>query len=116
MANNRIAAPVTLEVFQAAAKTFTLTVLDADGDAVSLSGKALRFVYETDADPPVAQQKMETSTITIGGSGNNVVTVPLTASETPTSGRYRWRLWNTTDDQVLQHGPFVVRASTKDTS
>lgn len=78
--SNRFLDPVVLEVFEAASKTFSLTVVDGDGNAVDLTGKDLRFIYETDEDPPTAQHKMETPTITISGAGNNIVAVPLTAS------------------------------------
>ena len=110
---NRVSSPITLETFEGASKTYTLAILDADGDPVDLTGKSLRWMYETDVDPPVSQTKVETPTITIATS---VVTVPTTATDSAASGRFRWRLWNTTDNLLLQHGPYIIRASQKDTS
>lgn len=51
-------------------KNVSITVLDAAGNAVDLSGKTLGVYWETEARASVASQ----TSVTIGGASNNVAT------------------------------------------
>ena len=110
----KVSSPVVLECFEGEAKSFVLTINDADGDAINLSAKTLKFVVEDNVNPPNSQFDVDTPTITISGTDSNVATIPVTASDTGTpSLDFHWRLWDTVADLVYAHGPFKIFPSTK---
>lgn len=108
-AANFIGEPSELAIFKKEAKTFLLTVLDANGDAVDLSAMTLRFVVESTA--AAARTVIFSSTsITVTGASNEIANVAVTStnSNVAASDNYEWRLWDDTGEQVLLHGQFSV--------
>lgn len=95
-------------------------VVDASGDPVDVSAKDLRFVVANvsdltpDDDPfddvVTGSWSYETggSGITVGGTGNNVVTVQHDASKTVTPGEYRYFLIDVTDSLLLATGRLPI--------
>ena len=108
---NRAAAPITLEVHQQHAKALAIAPLDADGDAIDLTSKTLRFTVHTNArgsgEPAKVFAKNE-------GGGEitkttNVATVNVLATDVATATRgLSWVLADTVADEVLAYGPFEI--------
>jgi len=107
----------TIVAYQHARLQAQITVVDAAGDPVDLSGKELAFVAYADADPETAVVELRNyggqATLSVGGADNNVVTLDGPDSVLPAPGRYRWILRNQTDDTVLPRsaGVLDVRAA-----
>ena len=99
--------PITFQCFQNEPKSFSVTVNDADVNAVDLSGKTLRFVVQDENNPTTAIFDVESGGITISGDNNEVATIAVTAGNTATAANYLWRLWEV-DTAVLAHGPFQI--------
>jgi len=114
---SRVSSPIALECFANEAKSFVLTALDANGDAVDLSGMTLRFVVINSSVPAEAQFKVEDADITVSGVSNEVATVPVLATNVPNATtEWHWRLWNIAVPAVLLNGTFKVFPAKKDTA
>lgn len=98
------------------------TIVDSAGNPVSLSGKTVRVVACTrevsDEDPVfddtlAGSFKYETAGggITVGGAGNNVVTLTHSAAKTATPGQYEYWLWNVTDKIMHVKGRMPIEPS-----
>ncbi len=106
---NRVGSPIALEMFAESAKTFSLSIEDANGDPVDLSSMALRFVVADENSPPNGQFQVEEPTITVTGTNNEVANVPVsTVQSAAANAHWRWWLWNTLTDAVLAHGSFTI--------
>lgn len=98
------------------------TIVDSAGAAVNLSGKTLRLVayYLTaDGSAPSAPNLTDetvtavfkyelTSGLALSGSGNNVITVTHSATNTATPASMQYRLWNVTDKILLATGKLNI--------
>jgi len=108
----RADSPFTIDVFQASAKSVAITVTDANGDAVDLSGLTLRFIVLDVNETGVFD--IENASITISGSSNEIATVPIssTNADALTTGTpYLWRLLDVSNDYaVLAYGSLNVLA------
>lgn len=93
-------------------------IRDVECLAIYLAGKALRLVFSTQNDPtgeytPVC--KYETgSGLAVTGADSSEVSAQLSTALTGTIGRYRYWLWNVTDDVVIAEGWVDVVAASKD--
>jgi hypothetical protein len=114
---NRIMSPMKLEMWKAQNKQFDIAVVDADGAAVSLVGKTLRFVVGDTQAQPVGVFDVEAASITIA---TNVATVPVTGAQAAVASTERqWWLWSLNDPSVGQNtvlawGPFEIRPAVLD--
>lgn len=96
-------------VYQYAGWEFTWTIVDQDGNAIDLSTDDLVFiVYDLEGDFYFQLTNETGGGITVGGAGNNQVTVTDDDSHTITPNAYRYVLRNTTTDRVLARGAFTV--------
>jgi hypothetical protein len=113
--SDTIEAGATLEMFQKESRDFTFTITNDDGTSRNLTGKTLRFVVHDSNDPPSYKAKVEEAGMDVTGkaSGVIVVTVGSPASDDATT-EWHYELWNTTDSEVLQHGPFRVKPAVID--
>ena len=113
---NIIGTPTPLEQFDHAAHTHLITVNDADGDPISLTGKTLKFVCETRASTPVLVFSVDTVTgprITVTGASNEIANVQILPADYADDGpgSYNWRLWDTTtagSEALLLFGTFEI--------
>ena len=113
-------------IAQGSAPAIVFTVLDADDVAINLTGKTVRMVVCTvdeDSDTEATHDDTLTavfayetggSGVTIGGAGNNVVTVQHSAVNTATAGEFRYFLWNITDSIVLVKGKLTIEPAESD--
>jgi len=97
--------------------SWIITITDADGDPVDLSGCdiAMCFWLATDTAPsaPVFVLKNydgETD-ITIGGASNNQLTITGDDAYSETAGKFDWVLRDQTNDAVLAEGQLKIRAA-----
>ena len=105
--------PIKLEMHYKSYKAFQITILDANGDPVVITGKTLRFVVANTQNPPTGKFDVENASIT---KVNNVATVPVLVAQSTAAGIDRdlyWWLWSLNDPtsgeaQVLAEGPFVI--------
>ena len=110
--SNRTESPIPLEMFVGEAKAFAITVLDADGNPVTMEEKTLRFVVHDQMDPPVGEFKVDDGSI---AKAANVATVSVaTDKATAANAHLDWDLWDTTANDVLAHGSLVVKPAVKD--
>ena len=113
----RIQPPIILEQFTNETKTFALTILDAAGVPIDLTGQDLRFVVQDSNDPPIGVFKVDDGgpDLTISGDNSEVVKVIVADTKVTTATmEWHWRLWNLTSDSVLAHGPFLVHPAKED--
>lgn len=89
---------------------FVFTIVDNDGNAVNLSGKAISFFAHPLDDTSTVSWSYTTAggNITIGGTGNNEICVSGDDTHTDTCGTFSYSLKNTTDNTPLQVGTFEV--------
>lgn len=107
---NRTSSPITLEMFQAEAKSFVMTVNDADGDPVDLSALTLRFVVYDENDPPTGVFDVEDGTMSKAGDDHETVTIPVSSSQSANANRnLRWILWNAGDEEALLNGSLEIK-------
>lgn len=120
--NPRYATRDLAPIATASAPTEIWTLVDGNGIAINLSAKTLRVVVglvddqgTDDADDPfddtiAGSFKYETggSGITVGGAGNNLVTLVHSSAKTATAGDFRYWLWNVTDKIVLATGAMPI--------
>lgn len=113
-AANFVGETTALAMFKKEAKTFLLTVLDADDAVVDISGMTLRFTVETrDVSRTVVFTKSGAS-ITVSGASNEIANVAVLAADSNvTADTYDWRLWDDSTSQVLLHGPFDVLSTSE---
>ena len=71
----------------------------------SLTGKTIKFqVYDTsDTDT-----QLWTEDGTVGGDDNNQVTIDSDDTNTGTPGGFRYKMWNTDDDQLIARGVLTI--------
>ena len=115
---NRLTSPLTLEMFQHETKAFDFTITDSDSNTISMVGKTMRLVVQTDEkDLPGNESvsavfKVEDGAIT---KTSTTVTVTVDGSLAATArSDLQFRLWNVTDDQVVAHGPFAIVPAMED--
>lgn len=115
-------------IAQGSQPTEVWTIVDGAGAAVNLSGKTVRCVAFLRADgtdddeayvfDDVLTGSFEYETggngITVGGAGNNVVTLVHSSSKTATAGDYEYMLWNATDKLLLAKGAMPIEPSVFD--
>jgi len=107
--DNFIGDPSDLGIFKKEAKSFALTILDSDGNAVDMTGKTLRFTVETIADPPVSKFAVTGGSITLSGDDSEIVNVAVTSTNSDLNAtKYHWRLWDTVAEKLWQHGMFEI--------
>lgn len=101
--------PIT--VYQNSAQSVPITVTDAAGNAVNLSGKTLKFNVYDETDPQSIKFSYSTtaSSITISGASNNVATVQFSATDTAGFGSFKYILWNTTNNVVLANAALQIK-------
>lgn len=104
--------------------TEIITVTDANGDPVNLSGKTVRLVVASITDDADTEQVVDDTLaasfqyetggdgITIGGGSSNQVTIEHSADKTGTAGTYRYFLWNVDDKLVLAKGTLTIEPAT----
>lgn len=101
------ARPVNYRVFQNNAIALPINPVDAEGDAIDLTGKTLRFVVH-DANG-VVKFTREAADGVVWTDGT--VTVPITAANLATAADWRWKLWSVTDEMTLGYGRFLIELS-----
>jgi hypothetical protein len=104
------------DIAQASAPAISWTILDSSDAAVSLSGKTVRLVTtrkNDSSETPVFTHATGGSGITISGTGNNVVTVQLTTTDTANPAALHYWLWNITDDIALASGLMSIVSAKK---
>jgi hypothetical protein len=118
VANPRFATRDLSPIAQGSAPADQWTIQDGQGNPIDLSAKLLRFVVYTAAeadgsDDPFTltpRWKYETGGgITVGGRGNNVVTVQQSAANNGTAGHYLYWLLNVTDRLPLANGRLPIK-------
>lgn len=110
-----VSSPIALEGFYASAKTFPVTVNDADGVVVDLSSKTLRFVVQTAAASPT--ELFSVNSVTVSGSSNEVANIPVSDTDmTQDLDEYEWRLWDIAVPEVLLHGSLKILAALQGTA
>lgn len=97
-------------------KTLLITVTDAAGDPVVLTGVSLLWRVIRDAgSPTVYLEKTDGAGITVTGAGNNIATISIVASTDYADlvgGIYRHELWDQDNNLLLSHGDcWVLPAS-----
>lgn len=94
---NTIAVPTVWTMFQHSAKSFVVTIVDDDGDAVDIDSMTLRLVVINTAKPTAEMFSINDAAITISGAGNNVATIPIGAPDSDTAyDDLIWQLRNIT--------------------
>lgn len=98
-----------LSVHQYAARpVFVFTCVNQDGDPIDLSEADVTFIVYDQALASVFAKTVGDG-ITITGAGGNIATVELEASDTATSGVYRYELRRTTEPALpLAVGAFTI--------
>ena len=113
--SNRLPRAQALDMFQTAAKTFSIAVKDANEVAIDLTGKDMRMVVHDGQKPPVF--KFQSEVITITGTGNDHADVIVDISMSATANaHWRWELWDITTTEgeaVLAHGAFKILPAVK---
>lgn len=84
----------------------TVTILDADGDAVDLSSYTLRLVFEKPDRTDLSV--IESGSITVSGGGNNIITFAVPSTLTTKERMGKWSLRHTTNGMVLAGGVYHV--------
>ena len=114
--SNRVAEPIPLKIFKSEARTFLLTVEDANSSPVDLSLRTLRFVVETTGVSPAGRFDVENVLIARSGTCNEIASIPISAVQSAllTPGTvYDWRLWDVSAETVLLYGTLVVMGAVK---
>ena len=96
----------TISVNTGETKSIVISVVDADGVGVDVTGLTLSFVVENQLKVDIAS--VSSGSITIDGSD---VSIALTSPMTDSEAFFVWSLRNTPNDSVLMQGPFVVTYS-----
>ena len=93
-------------------KTITITVLDAAGSPVNLTGITLSWrIFRTQGSAQVLLTKTSGGGgISISGAGNNVVTIAVSVSDYTllTAGIHYHELWDAGNDNLLSHGDVFI--------
>jgi hypothetical protein len=91
--------------------SWTVTDSSTDASPVDLSGKTVKFIAYDPHEPGTAAWSLSStaSELTIGGTGNNVVTAAAGSSNTQSAGWFNFRLANVTDKDILQAGTLDVQ-------
>jgi len=99
-----------ITAYQDAAATFAFAVVDSNEQPIDLSGKSIDFIVERlNRDTVEFTRSTGGDGITVGGDGNNVVTVTLTDDHTAAPGVYRYFMRNQTDDTPLADGALQIK-------
>lgn len=105
-----------VSVAQSSTPTWQFPYVDSDGNAISLTGKTVRFVAWYSVDGGATKVDLFTHDnasvggITITGAGSNLVNVALTASDTGTllANGANYNLVDATDGVVISFGPYSI--------
>ncbi|MEN6507158.1 MAG: hypothetical protein ABFD92_21695 [Planctomycetaceae bacterium] len=105
----------TLYAYQYAKLSYTLTITDAAGTAITLTSKTLSMVFFDAAVPGVAVFTLATTgesgdNLVVSGDDSNIVTVAGADTHTQTARRLSWVLRNLTDDSVIGSGKLEIIA------
>lgn len=95
-------------------KTITITVVDADGVAVNLTGIDLSWrILRAQGSPTVLLAKTTSDGISISGAGNNIVTITIDVAdyEDLPAGIHYHELWDSENDYLLSHGDVFIHDS-----
>jgi hypothetical protein len=101
----------TISVFTSETPTVSITVVDGEGNAVTVTSLTLSLVIERRATADLVV--IADASITKSGS---TISFAVPSQATSAEGHHRWSLRDTADDSVLLQGPFIVTyAPTVDT-
>ncbi len=100
-----------VSIAQNASGEIVFAVTDAAGDAIDLSGKTLHFNIHGYNKTILFTLTTAAGDIVISGASNNQVTVAITTTETVDAAELKYKLWNTTDDDLLGTGNFGIKAA-----
>lgn len=108
--NKGLPQQANVELFQGEAKTLSWTILDQNGDPVSQAGSTHRLRIYTD-NTLLVRLWTETS-ITISGTGNNVLTTTTTPASSATirPGVYYYALIRIEGPEVVARGEITIKA------
>ncbi len=92
--------------------TYSFGIVDANEDAVNLSGKTLAFYASMPAtqNTPTITRGTGGNGITISGTSNSTVNVSLIDTHTANLASFTYGLWNITDDMPLARGTLEILA------
>jgi hypothetical protein len=93
----------TINVFTQETCTVSIAVVDAEGNAVTVTGLTLEIVIESRLMTDVVV--IANGSITKSGS---TISFAIPSSVSATEGAYQWALRKTNDDSVLLQGPLIV--------
>ena len=110
----------------ASANVIIWTIVNAMGEAVTLTGKTCRLVaYLTTSEGEDDTTEIDDSItasfqyatggdgLVVGGADNNQITLAHSITKTATAGEYRYMLWNITDNTLLAKGKMPIVPSVK---
>ena len=100
-----------VSIAQNASGEIVYAVTDAAGDPISLAGKTLSFNIHDYNDNIIFTLTTTAGDIVISGDDNNQVTVAITTTETANAAELKYKLWNTTDDDLLGTGNFGIKSA-----
>ena len=99
--------------YQNSTRTYSFGIADANGDAVDLSGKTVRFTASPRTDPNnpvIIHDNDQEGGLEVGGTGNATVSVEIDDTDTATQRVLVYSIWNVTDDQPLAEGIMTIKA------
>lgn len=105
------ASTTTLTAYLNEAKTFTITTLDPDGNAVDLSSYTLQVVIE-DAATGTDIQVIANAAIT--KTSTTISFATLATTNDVANVNYRWACRRTDTNEVKLHGPYQVKVAADD--
>lgn len=93
-------------------KTLLITVTDANGDPVTLTGVGLLWrVLRDAASPTVYLEKTDGAGIAVTGASNNIATITIDATSDYADlegGIYRHELWDLDNNLLLSYGDCFI--------
>lgn len=101
--------------FRLEAKVLVITVLDTAGDPVNLGASTLEWTVSRQQGAPASQIYLTKGTggngITVGGAGNNVVTITINSTDYDDlpAGIHYHELWDVGGNLLLSYGDAHVR-------
>ena len=90
----------------------SITVTDANGDAVDLSGDTLTLTIKKRKRSSAIYTLTTASEIVISGASNNIVT--FNGNYDLDQRAYRYDLYNNTDEETIMQGLFIVTKEVHD--
>ena len=106
-------APNYLAAYQYSKIEAVLSIVDADGDPVDLSGVTLALVAwlkDTPGSTVITMRTDGDAELSVGGANNNQVTIDGSTTHTAAAAQYDWRLYDLDDNRSLATGSLEVEA------